>query len=77
MCKAVYERKHCLKRLWQRFKLGEPTYDRILKAIWDGEAEFVYKQSNTRTIFKVEGMFVVYNKLRKTLVTVLTPEMLR
>lgn len=75
--KREAEIKHCLRRLSERFHRDRSAYDEILEAIREGRAEFVYKQSNTRTIFKVDGMYAVYNKLRKTVVTVLTPEMMR
>lgn len=75
--KREAEIKHCLRRLSERFQSGDETYDEILSAIREGRAEFVYRQSNTRTIFKVDDMYAVYNKLRKTVITVLTQEMLR
>lgn len=74
MNKAESEKKHCIRRLRERF--GREDYDEILKAIQQGEAEFIYRQSNTRAIFKIGELYAVYNRLRKTVITVMTEEMM-
>lgn len=77
MNKALSQKLHCLKRLRQRFKKTEDDYKDILEAIWSGKAEHIYKQSNTRTIFRVKDLYAVYDKTRKTVVTVMTQEMMQ
>lgn len=68
---------HAKKRAEERYGVSLNSEDRrdIVKMIQNGEADFVAKQSNTRSLFKVdfEGspLNVVYDKARHALRTVL------
>src|SRR5271157_4892951 len=68
---------HAKKRAEQRYGVELNHEDRlnVVKLIQSGEADFVAKQSNTRSLFKVDyegsSLNVVYDKVRHALRTVL------
>ncbi len=68
---------HAKKRAEQRAGVSLNHEDRlnVVKMIQSGEADFVAKQSNTRSLFKVDyegsSLNVVYDKARQALRTVL------
>lgn len=75
--KRRYERKHARKRARERFGevLHQDLETRIVRDIQTARAQFIERQSNTRTVFLAStsgvAMPVVYDKLRKSIVTVL------
>ena len=80
--KAVAQRFHAKKRALQRYGVNLPTTAQaaIVKLIQKGQARWLKTQSNRVTHWAVEWegkiLPVVYDKLRKQLVTVLPPEAL-
>ena len=75
--KAKAQINHACKRLGQRYDIfaDTKTIEAMVKYIQDGNAEFIEKQSNRVSVFKVtwadKDIKVVYDKMRKTIVTAL------
>ena len=75
------QRRHFNRRALERLgvKVNGRQYDALVADIQEGRARFVERQSNRITVWRVEiegePCGVVYDKLRGTLVTVLTVEM--
>ena len=71
---------HTFVRAAQRYKicLDKDEQERIVEAIQGGECELIERQSKTRTIWRVtvadKVIGVVYDKPRKSLVTVIPPD---
>lgn len=71
---------HAYIRAAQRYhiSLDEQQQDEIVDAIQQGECEFIERQSNNRTLFKVtlfgKVIGVVYDRRHKCLVTVIPPD---
>lgn len=80
LTKKQASRVHFKKRARQRYgiKLDSDDVQAIGDMIRRGESQFISKQSNTRTVHKVEfngsEMIVVYDRLRKTPITALKEE---
>ena len=80
MSKRKSQLKHSLQRASLRAgaDLKQHEYNKLLTDIQDGNAEFVERQSNRVTKFKVElegkEFIAVYDKHRKVIVTFLYPE---
>jgi hypothetical protein len=79
--KGYAQQRHAKTRCKQRFGF-EPTNDMLKQwknMIIKHKAKFVYKQSNRVTVWDLEynghELRVVYDKLRKTICTVLTRDM--
>jgi len=81
-CKGVKNRTkaraqfaHTARRLSERFDIcmGKQLYGHFVRLIQEGSAEFVRKQSNRvtiwRTVHEEHGIILVYDKIRKTIVT--------
>ncbi len=79
--KARSEKKHARRRFAEHFdkELSNHDYDTLVKQIKDNKAEFVEKQSNRVSVFKVKTgditAIAVYDKSRKTIITFITEEM--
>lgn len=79
--KAQTQKKHSQRRASERLgiEMGNATYQRVITDIQSGKAKALMKQSNRVTLFEVEmqgvACVVAYDKLRKSLATVLTREM--
>lgn len=73
---------HAKKRAFQRtgHRCGLDTLNKFVKLIQNGEAEFIDRQSNNRTRWFVKyaerKIAVVYDKQRKSIITVLTEDMI-
>lgn len=78
--KAEQQIRHCSRRFCERFGiyLDNNTQHKIIQQIQKGKAKFVERQSLRITVFEIEieGELVkiVYDKIRKTIVTALYPE---
>lgn len=78
--KAKTQKRHCKTRLLQRFGevLTEDVYQDFIYQIQTGRAEFIERQSVRVSKFwvdlKGQRIPVVYDRHRKTIVTVLQPE---
>jgi hypothetical protein len=78
--KAKCQQAHARKRAMERYgiDLSRAKQEEIIGLIKANKAQFVEKQSNRITVFRVvldDKMFrVVYDKQRKSLVTVLPQE---
>jgi hypothetical protein len=64
---------HAKKRASQRYgiNLDGKLHNSICREIKSGKAERICKSTNTRTIYRIEGMIVVYSKTRNKIITVL------
>lgn len=75
--KSSSQIQHFKKRMYERHGLviGKNEYNKILNNVKSGDAEFVEKQSLRVSKYIVEyngiKLIVIYDKQRKTLVTVL------
>lgn len=71
---------HAYVRAAQRYQisLDEQQQTEIVETIQRGECEFIERQSNNRTLWKVNAfgkvIGVVYDRKRKCLVTVIPPD---
>lgn len=71
---------HACRRASQRFgiRLTQDDFTRIIRDIQDGQAIFVVKQSNRISLFDVgvkeTTIRVAYDRVRKSIATVLTLE---
>lgn len=80
MSKTSAQQKHARSRAMQRFgiNLTPAKQAAIVRMIQTGRAEKVDRQSHrvTRWLVTIDGdrMFVVYDKQRKTIATVMPPE---
>lgn len=78
--KAKSQKKHAKRRFYERFGLliEENDLNHIRNKIQEGDGELVEKQSNRvskwRVPFKDSIFTVIYDKMRKTIVTVLPNE---
>jgi hypothetical protein len=78
--KAEAERKHFKRRMIERLgvEINRQKLRELLELLHTGQLKFVHKQSNRISWFEaeIEGQIVhlVYDKDRKTFVTVLYPE---
>ena len=70
---------HARRRLMERFGI-KLNPDVLVKLIQEGKGVFIRKRTNRVTIWKVEHkgetFICVYDKMRKTIITVLTTEMI-
>lgn len=73
---AQYMTAHAKTRAEERYNvsLNRRYYWRLVKAIQHGEAEFIRRTSNTRTVWRVDGMVAVYSSRHKRIVTFLPPK---
>ncbi len=64
---------HAKKRAAQRYgiSLNRQLHKLICKEIRNGKAEIIYKSTNTRSVYRVNGIIVVYSKTTKRIITVL------
>ena len=64
---------HAKKRANQRYgiNLNSQLHSLICKEIRNGKAEILCRSTNTRTIYKVNEIIVVYSKTKKKIITVL------
>lgn len=71
--KRKAQRRHAKRRALERYGMvvGEHTLDDMVRKIQRGEGEFVERQSHRVTLWKVDGRRVVYDKVRKTIVSFL------
>jgi len=81
--KSKHLRDHSRRRAQERFdfELTAHRHGAIVQQIQEGEAKFITKYSNSRTLFSVAGNVVgidkakdvpvIYDKQRKTIITVL------
>ena len=75
--KAKSQRKHAIKRALQRYDLdiNQEKLVELVQSIQNGKAKFLEKQSLRVSIFEVEvngkKTRVVYDKIRKTIVSFL------
>ncbi|TRZ50073.1 MAG: hypothetical protein D4S01_07380 [Dehalococcoidia bacterium] len=75
--KARAHFKHTARRIQERFGvfMGPVLYSQLIKEIQTGVAQFIEKRSNRlslfRTMYENQSLVLVYDKLRKTIVTVL------
>jgi len=81
MNKRKQQISHCIRRFKQRFGLYVTVHDLnwIKHSIQNNQAEFIEKQSNRiskfKIIFRGKTVYVIYDRFRKTIVTVLTENM--
>lgn len=79
--KAKTQRIHAARRCFQRygFRLSKRQQDQIVHQIELGDAELVEHQTNRVSVFKAncedQELYVVYDKKRKTLASVLSKDM--
>jgi len=80
--KRICERIHAKRRALERYGLSLTTHNlkEIGEQIWiEKNAFFIRRQSQRVTLWKViyqnTSMYVVYDALRESVVTVLSPEM--
>jgi esterase/lipase len=77
MSKRVCQRKHFKRRINERFgiEINRKDQEEIVEKIKKKEAEIIYKQSNRVVHYLMEykgnKMVMVYDKNRKSLITVL------
>ena len=80
--KTKCQRAHAKRRANQRYglSLNRDKLNAMVRLIQEGKCTFIERQSNRVTVFSLlfEGLTfpVVYDKQRKTIVTVLPPEAL-
>jgi hypothetical protein len=80
MSKKRAQQRHARQRALARtgLNIGPCQQDEIVTMIRNGEAEFVRKESNRVTVFDVNyentTLRVVYDKQRKSLATIMTPD---
>jgi hypothetical protein len=80
--KAQCQRYHAKKRALERFDISLTTadLDKVVQTIQEGNAAFITKQSHRISVFSIlineKKMNVVYDKVRKTIVTFLTDDMI-
>lgn len=73
--KARAQFAHTARRLSERFDIcmGKQLYGHFVREIQEGTAEFLRKQSNRvtiwRTVYDNNAIVLVYDKIRKTIVT--------
>lgn len=78
--KADGQQHHAIKRARQRFSLflQEHDYDHMVSLIKKGKSEFLQRTSRRTTIHKIEfegtSMAVVYDSMRRKIVTVMPPD---
>lgn len=81
LSKIKAQRVHFKRRVDKRFgiEINRHKHREIVQTIQNGKAKLVGRQSNRLTVWMVEiqgsEVKVVYDKLRKTLVTAMTPNM--
>jgi hypothetical protein len=79
MTRAEKQQRHAQKRAKERFnaELTPEYYDKLVQRIQTGKAEFVARQSNRVTLWRMyvhgKEAIVVYDKKRSKVVTLLTP----
>lgn len=75
-CQQDHFSKRCIDRIG--YQLTQTTVEKIIQDIQEGKLEFVEKQSNRISKFKYEvldkSFILVYDRQRKTLVTILYPD---
>lgn len=77
MSKAKRQTSHFKRRARERFGIyfSKSDIDIIIKKIQNGEAKFIERSSNRVSVFTVwhneQNLRVVYDKARKTLVTIM------
>lgn len=76
MCKRHYESKHAKRRAKQRYGIdfNRKMRHEFLELIHTKQAQFIQRLTNTRSLFKINNCFVVYNKNTKNIITFLHPE---
>ena len=74
MTKTRAEKQHFRQRCFER--LGT-MYDQghLLNLLHSGKMQFLHRQSNRTTLWKMDNAIFVYDKNRKTFVTALTYDM--
>ncbi len=83
MKKSTSQKIHAVKRHKERygFSISESDYNAIVNLVKLGNSKFLFSQSNRtsfRTVsFNSKQYFIVYDKIRKTIVTFLTEEMVK
>jgi len=81
--KSTNQKRHARRRAAERYELDlhQDAQAAIVRAIQGGEARFIRKQSQRVSVWEVEHggrrLPVVYDKKRKTIVTVLPEAALR
>ena len=79
--RSVIQRKHAAGRARARLgiTIGKKETQDIIRSIQSGKAKFLRKRSNRVSTFEVtvrdDPVIVVYDRIRKTIVTFLTTEM--
>ena len=70
---AQYMTAHAKTRASERYhvSLNRDHYWQLVKHIQHGQAEFIQRTSNTRTVWRVDGMVAVYSSRHKRIVTFL------
>lgn len=80
--KVQAQKRHAMRRFSSRFDydISEKEYQKLISKIQSGKAEFIDRQSNRISRWKVRlgdiTAIAVYDKNRKSIVTFLTTEML-
>ena len=72
---AQYMTEHAKIRASERYNvsLNRDYYWRLVREIRDGRAVLVKRVSNTRTVWRVDGMYAVYSSRMHRIVTFLPP----
>jgi len=73
---AQYMTAHAKTRAEERYNvsLNRDYYWRLVRQIQNGKAEFIQRTSNTRTVWRVDGMIAVYSSRHKRIITFLPPQ---
>lgn len=79
--KSQSERIHFKRRLRERYgiRINRNAYRELVDRVLLGETTYIFKQSNTRTIHRMiicnKSVIVVYDSMRRELVTALPPDL--
>ncbi len=71
--KGYCQKQHAIKRARERYdsELTESDYDKMVKTIREGRSKILFRESRRLTHHEVDGMHVVYDSTRGTIVTFL------